>query len=514
MTQGRLATKGTYQHIPIGIVATLASLGALLAILLPFRTSLSSAIPALVFVLPAVIGVVIGGSWVGVVGAAAGFLAYDFFFLPPFDTLTVRSAQNWIAVVVYIVVVLIVAQVVAQLGAARREAIRRTEEFERLYELSQTLIGDLSRPQLLTHIADTVQSVFEPRWTALVLPEGDHDEPVPGETLEVAATAGQPLAESDIASLISVRGQTQSIGLVGDSGDGGPRKVSVALVVNERPVGMLVLDDVALEGLEQSLLGTFANQAALAVDRARLREQALRARLLDEIDRWRSALMGAASHDLRTPLSAVKTAVSSLRQADARLSAEDRADLLELIEQQSDRLARLVTNLLDMTRIEAGALELRPTAMPLEEFVEEAVGNLGGIVGRERVRVTAPSDLPMLYIDHVLVSQVLSNLLDNAERVSPPGSEISITARVAPGATDRVEIAVADQGPGIAPAERERVFEMFSQNGRGGRAGLGLAIAKAFVEAHGGLIWIHPGVDLGARIVFTVPGNALVAASA
>jgi two-component system sensor histidine kinase KdpD len=507
------ARRGRHQRIVVGIVATLVSLGAVLAILLPFRASLSTAIPALVFVLPAVIGVVIGGFWVGVVGAAAGFLAYDFFFLPPYDALTVRSAQNWVAIAVYIAVVLIVAQVVAQLRAAREEALRRNEESDRLYELSQALIGDLAFPQLLTHIVDTVQGVFEPRWTALVLPQGGHDEPVPGETLEVAATSGQALSDADVASLTSAQGETRSMGLVADGGRA-PRKVSVALVVNERPVGMLVLQDVVLEGADRSLLGTFANQSALAVDRARLREDALRARLLEEIDRWRRALMGAASHDLRTPLAAVKTAVSSLRQAGTRLSEEDRAELLELIEQQSDRLARLVTNLLDMTRIESGALEIRPTAMPLDELVDEALGNLGGTVGHERVRVEAPDDLPMLRIDHVLVSQVLANLLDNAERVSPEGSMIRVTATVAPGSADRIEIAVSDEGPGIPHNERDRVFEMFSQNGRGGGAGLGLAIAKAFVEAHGGLIWVDPNTVIGARIIFTVPADARVTASA
>jgi two-component system sensor histidine kinase KdpD len=481
--------------------------------LLPFRANLSIAIPALVFVLPAVIGVVIGGFWVGVVGAGAGFLAYDWFFLPPYDTLTVRSAQNWIALVVYLAVVLIVAQVVAQLRAARVQALRRTEESDHLYELSQTLIGDLPLPMLLTHIVDTVQGVFEPRWTALVLPHGDHDEPVPGETLEVAATAGQAMSETDVAALTSSQGEARSIGLVAESGLRGPRQVSIALVVNERPVGMLVLQEVELEGSERRLLGTFANQAALAVDRARLREQALRARLLEEIDRWRRALMGAASHDLRTPLAAVKTAVSSLRQSDSRLSDADRTELLELIEQQADRLARLVTNLLDMTRIESGALEIRPTVMPLDELVDEALGNLGGIVGRDRVSVEAPDDLPMLRIDHVLVSQVLANLLDNAERVSPNGSMIRVTAQVVPASADRIEIAVTDEGPGIPHHEDERVFEMFSQNGRGGGAGLGLAIAKAFVEAHGGLIWVDPNVVIGARVVFTVPAAARVTAS-
>jgi len=507
VTYGILATRGTYQRFLLGIVAMLASLGALLAVLLPFRTSLSIAIPALTFVLPAVVGVVIGGFWVGVVGAGAGFLVYDWFFLPPYGTLTVRSAQNWIAMVVYISVVLIVAQVVAQLRTAREEALRRQEESDRLYELSQALIGDLPLAQLLTHIADTVQGVFQPRWTALVLPRGGHVAQVHGETLEVAATSGGTLSESDVLSLTSTFGQPLAIGLVGDGEDRVPRRLSVALAVIERPVGMLVLQDVVLKGRDRKLLGTFANQAALAVDRAQLREQALRARLLEEIDRWRGALMGAVSHDLRTPLAAVKTAVSSLRQADARLSAADRAELLELIEQQSDRLARLVTNLLDMTRIEAGALEIRPTTIPIDELVDEALGNLGGIVARERVCVEAPPDLPMLHIDHVLVSQVLANLLDNAERVSPPGSVICVSARVSTGDDDGIEIAVADQGPGIALSDRTRVFEMFSQNGLGGRAGLGLAIAKAFVEAHGGVIWIDPKVDLGARVVFTVPRN-------
>ncbi len=166
-----LATRGTYQRTAWGIVVTLAALGALLAVLLPFRAHLSIAIPALVFVLPALLGVVVGGFIPGVVGALGGFVVYDLFFLPPYNTLTVRSPQNWIALAVYAVVVLIVSQVVAKLRSAREEAERRTAESERLYELSQALIGDLTLSELLTHIVATVQSVFVPRWTALVLPD-------------------------------------------------------------------------------------------------------------------------------------------------------------------------------------------------------------------------------------------------------------------------------------------------------------------------------------------------------
>jgi two-component system, OmpR family, sensor histidine kinase KdpD len=492
------------------VLVTLAALGAVLALLLPFRAHLSTAIPALLFVLPTLLGVVVGGFVPGAVGALGGFVFYDYLFLPPYNTLTVRSPQNWVALAVYLAVALVVAQVVTQLRRAREDALRRTGETSRLYELSQALIGDLNFSQLLTHIVDTVQGVFAPRWTALVLPAGGRDALAPGEVLQVLAAAGEVLSDGDIAALTTGGGHARSLGLTGGSQ---PRRVSLALVVGDHPVGMLVLQDVELAERERSLLGTFANQAALALDRAELSEQALRTRLLEEIDRLRSALMGAASHDLRTPLASIKTAVSSLREIGAQLDQADRAELLELIELQADRLARLVTNLLDMTRIEAGALELRPVAVTFEELVQQAVGSLEGIVPAGRVVADSTSNLPLLLIDHVLISQVLANLIENADRLSPEGGVIRIAGRVAPGgAPNLVEIAVSDDGPGIGRDDRERVFEMFSQNGGGGRAGLGLAIAKAFVEAHGGLIWVDPDVKHGARVVFTVPGEAVVPA--
>ena len=502
MTPVRLGTFGTYQRIILGTAATVVGLLVLLAILLPVRAHLSTAIPALVFILPALIGVVIGGFVAGAIGAVAGFVLYDVFFLPPYDTLTVRSPQNWVALVVYVIVVLVVAQVVAQLREAREDALRRSNESVRLFELSQTLIGDLTLSELLSHIVAVIQEAFGPTWTALVLPAQAEGQ------LEVAASAGRSLADDDVTSLTSGGGQARSLGFEDTPG---PRRISVALVVSERPVGMVVLQDVQLSEQDRNLLGTFANQAALAVDRAQLREQAMRARLLEEIDRWRSALMGAASHDLRTPLASIKTAVSNMRQEGAQLGPADRGELLELVEQQTDRLARLVTNLLDMTRIDVGALELRPTTLGLDELVDETLASLGGLVAPERVTVDLPADLPLLRIDHVLISQVLANLLENADRLSAGPSPIRVAARVAPGSVgDRVEISVSDDGPGIAPEDREHVFDMFSQNGGGGRAGLGLAIAKAFVEAHGGRIWIDPDVTRGARVVFTVPGETLV----
>jgi two-component system, OmpR family, sensor histidine kinase KdpD len=503
----------SHRQVVLGCVLTLTAQGVLLAVMVPFRVHLSDATSALAFVVPVVVGVVIGGYIPGALASVVGFVLYDIFFLPPYGNLTVKEDADWLALLVYLIVVQIVAQVVTNLNAARDEARRREQDAGRLFELSQALIGEFTISELLDHIVTTVQTVFAPRWTALLLPAetapigpdgGDGDE------LFVAARGGQPITAEELTSLTSSTGQTRSLGL--DGGEAASR-IAVALVARNRPVGLLVLQEVQFARQDRALLGTFANQAALAVERAQLLDQAMRTRLLEEIDRWRGAMMGAVSHDLRTPLASVKTAVSSLRQDSAGLSDLDRADLLELIELQSDRLARLVTNLLDMTRIESGALAVRPTLIPLDELVDESLAAIDGLVPRSRVQIDpSSSDLPLLNIDHVLIGQVLANLLENAARLSPPGSLIRIAATsLRDPMASLVEISVADEGPGIAAEERERVFEMFSKNSGGARAGLGLAIAKAFVEAHGGEIWIDPETTRGARVVFTVPAAVSVA---
>jgi two-component system sensor histidine kinase KdpD len=498
------SSKQMYRQTVVGWATGLTTQGIVLAIFLPFRSHLSIATPALVFVIPVVVGVDLGGFASGALTAVTGFVLYDVFFLPPYGNLTVRGGSNWLALVVYLIVVLMVAQVVTKLDTAKEEARRREQDARRLFDLSHALIGDLGLGALLDHIAGAVQTAFAPRWTALLLPAASAGSGVTdGPELVVVAQAGQGLSAEELASVTTTGGQTRSLGLAGGATSS---RVAVALVARNHPVGLLVLQEVRFARQDRALLGTFANQAALAVERAQLQDQALRTRLLEEIDRWRGAMMGAVSHDLRTPLASVKAAVSSLRQDDTTLTTADRADLLELIELQSDRLARLVTNLLDMTRIESGALAVRPTLIPLDELIDESLAALGGLLPRARVVVEPSAGLPLLEIDHVLMSQVLANLLENAVRLSAEDSLICIGTRMA-GARDApfVEISVADEGPGIAAEERGGVFEMFSQNRGGGRAGLGLAIAKAFVEAHGGSIWIDPLTEHGARVVFTVP---------
>jgi two-component system sensor histidine kinase KdpD len=253
---------------------------------------------------------------------------------------------------------------------------------------------------------------------------------------------------------------------------------------------------------DRAVLNTFANDAALALERAQLREQALRTQLLEEVDRLRRGLMGAVSHDLRTPLSTIKVASSTLSTHSESLSKEQTFELLELIEIETDRLTRLVTNLLDMTRIEAGVLAVERASMPVRDIVRDAVDALGPTLQATDVKIEVPFNLPDVDVDRVLIGQVLVNLLDNAVRHNPPNSLITVTGELR---TPSVVLSVADEGPGVLPGDREAVFDRFAQFDTGGRAGLGLTIAKTFVEAHGERIWYESAPGGGARFVFSLP---------
>jgi two-component system sensor histidine kinase KdpD len=185
------------------------------------------------------------------------------------------------------------------------------------------------------------------------------------------------------------------------------------------------------------------------------------------------------------------------------LAPDDAYELHALIDMQADRLTRLVNSLLDMSRIESGALEVRRYPQALGELVEDAITELRSSLGDRQVDVAVPGDLPPADVDHVLVTQVLTNLLDNANRFGPPGTAIAVD--VVQAGPDRARVSVTDHGRGVPPGERESVFQKFVRYDSGGRSGLGLAIAKAFVEAHGERIWVEQGRDGGARFVFTVP---------
>ncbi|MBO0694215.1 MAG: DUF4118 domain-containing protein, partial [Acidimicrobiaceae bacterium] len=479
----------------VGVFAAVA-LGAAMV---PLRSHLSIATAGLVLVVPVVAGVVAGGLVAGTVSVVAGFLVYDGAFIPPYNTLSVGVAQNWAALGVYVVVMLLVAQVVDRLNAARADSQRRAVEAQRLFELSELLVEDRSLAQLLETIVRAVRTVFDVAGVAVLLPGASSDE---GEHLAVAAMAGERLSKEEVRWLALASGLPVHVGTAA-SGPGELR--AVALSAAGRPVGILALRGLPESAANRALLRTFANHAALALERAQLRAQALHAESLEEVDRVRRALLGAVSHDLRTPLATMKVASSTLLDADGALANNDARELYELLDVQTDRLTRLVTSLLDMTRYEAGVLEVRRTPIAPLDLVVDALASLRPSLGERAVDVALPDGLPRVDVDPVLVSQVLVNLIDNADRHAPSGSAIYIAAEAR---GPKVILSVTDRGPGVPADEHDAVFERFVRFDTGGRAGLGLAIAKTFVEAHGERIWVQDTAGGGASFTFTMPTAA------
>ncbi len=421
--------------LAVGLVAVLS------AAMVPLRDHLSVASAGLVLVVPVVAAVVVGGLAAGVVAVGAGFVAYDLVFIPPYGTLAVGAAQNWVALVVYVVVLVLVAAVVADQRHARAEARRREHQTRRLFELSEALSAD--QPDLAQRIVDMVVHAFHPRWVALLVPGDDG--------LQVAATAGTDVSLSEVASVAGDAGTPVHLLAEPGGSSHSQQPVAVALVTGDIPAGMLAIAPAPADRHDRQLLATFANQAAIAVERSRLHHQALRTEVLEVQDQARRALLRTVSHDLRTPLATIKASLSELRESGKHLSGEDRAELLGLAEAQADRLDRLVANLLDINRIEAGTLAVHRDAVPVHDLLAEALATLGN----PPVAADVAADVPPVEADHTLIGQVLVNLLDNALRFSPGAVEVHARAQ-----GDDVVVSVVDRGPGVARGTRLDAFRL------------------------------------------------------
>lgn len=476
----------------IGAAAALGSMAILTAAMFPFRHHLSVATTALVLVVPVVIGVVVGGFAVGVLSVVAGFLVYDFFFIPPILTLWVSAPEDWAALLVYVAVMLPVARVVAGLNSARAAERRQGRELRQLFEVSDLLIQDKPLDVLLSVVVTSLTDVFGAQQVAIFLPAGDQ--------LELAASAGEPLSAEQQRQVLPTPGALASLG-----GPAAERSglLVLALTASGRPVGLLALSGAAVTPGEREPLQLFANQIALAVERAQLREQALHARVTEEMARLAKTLVAAVSHDLRAPLASIKGASSTLADAGIEISPDAQHDLAKLIDVQADRLAELVRNLLDMSRIQAGVLQPRRSVIAPADLVHRVVSDLTPPLRGHPVRVEMPAGLPAVDADEVLISRVLANLLENAARHSPGDSPITVRGEARPDG--QVEISVTDHGPGVQPDRREEIFGLLSRRASDVGAGLGLTIAKTFVEAHGQRIWVGDAPGGGARFAFTLP---------
>ncbi|MBV8463963.1 MAG: DUF4118 domain-containing protein [Acidimicrobiales bacterium] len=480
--------------MPLRIVGSVIAVGiaaALGAMLLPFRADLNPATTSLVLVVPVVVGVLVGGFVAGAAGVLGGFLVDDLFFTRPYGHLQVDSGQDWVALAAYVAIMLVLARLVANLERSRYDAQRRAHDARRLLELSELVVENRSVDDLLQAIADAVLTVFRVRGVTLLVPDGDR--------LVVAATAGQAPTASELHRLDPLAGQPVRLGTSPGSAD---ELQTVALLAGDRPVGLLALSGPPPSEDDRQLLRAFANHAALALERAQLRELALRSQVLEEIDGFRHALMGSVSHDLRTPLATMKVASSTLRDPDADLDGAALRELYALIDEETDRLTRLVSGLLDLNRVDAGVLELHHEAVPVADLVTGVLDDLRTSLSGREVVVDVPADLPPVDVDRVLLGQALANLVDNAHRHAPLSTPLRVSASSDP---EGVTISVTDAGPGVPPAERLAVFDRFVRFDTGGRAGLGLWIAKTFVDAHEGRVWVADTPGGGACFNVTLP---------
>jgi two-component system sensor histidine kinase KdpD len=261
---------------------------------------------------------------------------------------------------------------------------------------------------------------------------------------------------------------------------------------------------------ETSMLATIADRLAVDLEQAALREEANRAEVLRRTDELRTALLSSVSHDLWTPLAAIKASAESLLQRDVAWSDDDCEGFVEAIVRESDRLDRLVGNLLDMARIEGGALRPRRDWYDAGELVREVVGRLGPLLHGRRVDLAIPDDLPPVLLDYLMIDQVVTNLIENAVKYTPTGTPIGLRVE---RADVRIWVAVVDHGPGIPAAKRASVFDKFYRLERRGQiqgSGLGLAVSKGLVEGHDGRIWVEETPGGGATFVFELPLGASV----
>jgi two-component system, OmpR family, sensor histidine kinase KdpD len=434
-------------------VAAVAIVTAAIFALEPFAPVLSLGVLYVFAVLP--VAVLFGLAYALPVSVAS-MLAFNWFFLPPRHTFRLTDSENWVALAVYLVTAVVVSGLAARSRRREAEADRKAREAALLAEVAGVLLES-------SHVQD-----------------------------ELRAIAGR------VAHALGARrGRIELDSVRRPEGDESAHE----LRAGERSVGLVFLEDEPDPEVAESLLPGLASLLAVAIDRERLGRRAVEAETLRRSDATKTAILRSVSHDLRSPLTAIRTATEGLENAALNLTEDDRAALLATIDVEAKRLDRLVANLLDLSRLELGAAEPKPELWTIESLVGQALSELGS--GAERVQVSLAADLPPVEVDGAQIGLVLVNLIDNALEFSSDRVELS-----AERLNSLVVVRVEDRGPGLSDAELQRIFEPFEQGRAASRGtGLGLAIAKGFAQANGGTLEAEPRRDGGSSFVLSVPSQ-------
>jgi len=423
--------------------------------------------------------------WPSLLASIAASLAYNFFFLPPVYTFTITDPTNVAAFFFFMLIAILVSNVAARVRTQADTAIGRIRTTEQLYAFSRKLAGTATLDDVLWASAYQIALMLKVR-VVLLLPEDGL------LTVKSGYPPEDQLDQADLAAANWAWSNDRSAGRGSDTLPGAKR-LFLPMRTGRGPIGVIGIDNDRTGPLltpdQRRLLDALVDQGALAIERVLLVEDMDRVKRTVESERLRSALLTSISHDLKTPLASVLGAASTMRDLAGALSDTEKRDLLATVIDESERLNRFIANLLDMTKLESGAIVPNTALHDLSEIVGSALRRASKILTSHKVELVLAAELPMLELDAVLFEQVLFNLLDNAAKYSQPETTIAIRSR---RERDHVILEVADEGDGIPPEELESVFDKFYRVQKGDHVrpgtGLGLAISRGFIEAMRGTI--------------------------
>lgn len=474
----RLVQRLALQRWPVRLAVALASIALVTAVMALSGLTLEPANISLIYLLAVLFSATTAGVGAGLAASVLSFLAYNFFFVQPLYVLTVANPQDVVRLIGFLIAALLASSLAGLVRLQHEQLGQRAAELESLYALSQSISAAVDLDQILPAIARTTIDVLcVDRCRLTIDAQGS------------IRVFGLPDTQVRAAETTS--------------------PIAVPLQVNERALGVIEVQPHTgqmLSATQRQLLATLASQAALAVERARLVSEAAKAQALVASDQLKTALLSSVSHDLRTPLAAIKDIATALRQRDVAWDSATGQQMLDTLSEEADRLNRLVGNLLDMSRIEGGALNPARAWEDLGDIVGGVLARIGRQLQGRKVHVNNLADLPPVWVNAALIDQVITNLIENALKYTSEGASITIGAE-ARGAN--VWLQVVDQGPGIATEALPHIFNKFYRvvgpELHADGTGLGLAICKGIVEAHGGRIWAENQPSGGARFVCCLP---------
>jgi two-component system sensor histidine kinase KdpD len=454
---------------------------------------------AMVYLLGVVITASRTSKWPSLFATILSIAAFDFFFIPPYYSFAVSDVRYVLTFAVMFIVSFVISRLTLRVRQQADAARLRERRTAALYNLSRDMVRERNTKRLSEIVVKHIAEVFDSQ-VAILIPDENN-------RLAVSVTGPSTFSpeQQEVSVAQWVYEHRQPAGLSTDTLPGA-KALYLPLIASGGPTGVVGLlprtPGSEFEPEQFHYLEAFANQTAIAIERILLAEAAQRALLKAETESLRNTLLSSISHDLRTPLSAITGAATTLLQEEVMIDQVSRLDLLQTIQEEAEHLNRIIKNVLDMTRLESGAITVNKEWQPLEEIVGVVLNRLGDRLKDHPVTVKLPNNMPLIPFDGLLIEQVLVNLFDNAIKYTPKGTPLELSASES---FYIVTVELADRGPGIPPGEEEHIFEKFVRGrGMGGGVGLGLAICRTIITAHGGKIWAENRPDGGAVFRFTL----------